>query len=113
MSVMTNDEDPEVRRASVGTLIFAPAEMVSDSLMSAITDENWLVRVESIKGIGKLKVTQALPLLINAIDDERWQVKEKSAETIGMLGLVEGIPALKIVYQTRSVICACCCCRYR
>jgi HEAT repeat protein len=94
MSVVSNDADAEVRRAAVGTLIFAPAPMVSDTLMSAITDENWLVRVESIKGLGKLKVAESLGLLISAIDDERWQVQEKAAEAIGILGNPEGISAL-------------------
>jgi HEAT repeat protein len=94
MSVASNDADPEVRRAAVGTLIFAPAGMVAESLMKAISDENWLVRVESIKGLGKLKVQESLPLLMAAVDDERWQVQEKGAEAIGLLGAYKGIPAL-------------------
>jgi HEAT repeat protein len=105
MSVVSNDADAEVRRAAVGTLIFAPAPMVSDTLMSAITDENWLVRVESIKGLGKLKVAESLGLLISAIDDERWQVQEKAAEAIGILGNQKGFLHSLSASKTRSVIC--------
>jgi HEAT repeat protein len=94
MSVIANDSDPEVRRAAVGTMIFAPGPMVADTLMSAIKDENWLVRVESIKSLGKLKVADALPLLMSATSDTRWQVQEKAAEAIGILGNPDGISAL-------------------
>jgi HEAT repeat protein len=94
MSVVANDIDPEVRRTAVGTMIFAPPSMVSETLLSAIKDENWRVRMESIKGLGKLKVSSSLPSLMEATEDERWQVQEKSAEAIGILGDPEGISAL-------------------
>jgi HEAT repeat protein len=94
MSVVANDVDSEVRRTAVGTMIFAPPAMVSETLMSAITDENWRVRMESIKGLGKLKISAAISLLMDATGDERWQVQEKAAEAIGLLGDPAGISAL-------------------
>lgn len=94
MAVAANDEDSEVRRTAVGSLVFATPSQVSHALISALGDVNWQVLVEAIKGIGRLKITDAIDQLIEKTSDERWQVKEKAAETIGKLGMAEGIPAL-------------------
>ncbi len=94
MAIAANDTDPEVRRTAVGTLVFGEACQVSDALVHALQDAYWQVRTEAAKGLGRLKIMDAVEPLIDATRDPLWQVRERAAEALGKLGLVGAIPAL-------------------
>ncbi|HEY7772783.1 MAG TPA: HEAT repeat domain-containing protein [Marinagarivorans sp.] len=93
-STAANDPAPEVRRTAIGALVFASAELVGQALIAGLKDENWQVRVEAAKGIGRLNVTAGADALVAATEDSMWQVQEKAAEAIGKIGAISSIPAL-------------------
>lgn len=95
-STAANDPDPEVRRTAIGALVFASADQVGRALIDGLRDENWQVRVEAAKGIGRLDVQAGVDALVAATEDPMWQVQEKAAEAIGKIGAVSAIPALEV-----------------
>lgn len=95
-STAANDSASEVRRTAIGALVFASADQVGQALVYGLKDENWQVRVEAAKGIGRLKVQAGVEALVEATADAMWQVQEKAVEAIGKLGAVSAIPALEV-----------------
>ena len=95
-SAAAYDLDPEVRRTAMGALVFASADLVGQALIDGLKDDNWQVRVEAVKGIGRLVVKSGADALVAATKDAMWQVQEKAAESIGKIGAVSAIHALEV-----------------
>lgn len=95
ISIAGADADPEVRRAAIGTLVYADPSQVTKALINGLSDANWLVRSEAAKSIGRLGIVAAVDSLMDAVtDDAMWQVQEKSAEALGKIGSAAALPAL-------------------
>jgi len=94
MSIAKSDENHDVRRAAMGSLIISKPEVAADTLISGLIDSDWRVREEAAVIIGKIKAHETLDALIVAMNDEYWQVRVKAASSLGKLKNPKAIPAL-------------------
>lgn len=95
MATARKDADPEVRRASVGALIYGEGDLVAPCLIDSLHDTHWQVRSEAAVALGKLRCEAGVASLVGvATSDGLWQVQEKSVEALGKIGAVSAIPAI-------------------
>lgn len=91
-----HDNDPDVRRAATGALVYATAEQVGPMLIQILKDPHWQVRQEAAISIGKLNYLAAETALVDATRDATWQVREKAVDALGKLRSIIAIPALGV-----------------
>jgi len=80
---------------------------IGDSSTSAefsrmLGDPEHEVRAKAAKGLGKLKVREAIPLLLAALKDPDWVVRLHSARALGLIGAESAIQPLKAALTDKS-----------
>jgi HEAT repeat protein len=88
------DDDPAVRRAAVGALLYASDERVVATLTRALSDQWWEVREEAASTLGRLGSVESGAFLIGALSDDYWQVRVRSAIALGRLRVGKAVSAL-------------------
>ena len=61
-------------------------DSVGSSLIGAISDEHWRVRMNAISASGRLGLSQAQPEVIAALDDEHHRVRAAAVVALGRIG---------------------------
>ena len=75
-------------------LAYAASASVNDTLIGAMSDEEWPVREVAAETIGKIGLNTASQTLIEAMEDEYWQVRVKAARSLGLIKSPTGVSVL-------------------
>lgn len=85
---MTDEPGPALARAKrLADLAFSGDVGASATLKQALSDENWYVRGEAARALGRLGDKSAAPLLQPLLKDQNWFVRAASLEAIGALSM--------------------------
>lgn len=78
------DADPTVRAAAIRALNRSRDGSASRIFINALSDENWIVRLEAAKALSNVPSSQAIPPLLKIVNDssERIDVQIASAEAL-------------------------------
>ena len=73
-------------------LAYAASASVNDTLIGAMSDEEWPVREVAAETIGKIGLnTASQTLIVQAMEDEYWQVRVKAARSLGLIKSPTGV----------------------
>ena len=78
-----DDSDVQWRSAFALSLIGEPAV---DSLILALKDRNWWVRVRAVWALGEIRDKRAVEPLIQSVNDQDWYVRWSAADALGKIG---------------------------
>ena len=85
---------PDLRIFAAKELVKIKDPAVIDALITLISDEQEVVRIEGIQALGEIGDERAVKPIIEALDDDSLAVREKAANALGKLGKPETEEAL-------------------
>jgi beta-lactamase regulating signal transducer with metallopeptidase domain len=88
------DEDAEVRRSAMTSLMRVRSPLALEPLMAALRDSDAEIREHAAFALGQLHDERAVPALTAALQDESADVREKAAFALGQVGAESAAGAL-------------------
>jgi len=88
---LTPDEDEDLTE-----------EPTVDFLLECLTDDNFIVRRETIIALREFRDRQAVDPLIEALKDKNWDVRRNAAITLGEIGDSKAIGPLNELLRTKT-----------
>ncbi|MFH1718596.1 MAG: HEAT repeat domain-containing protein [Planctomycetota bacterium] len=79
------DKEPSVRDSIVATLVQIGPPAVP-LLITAMEDEDWIIRQGASQALGRIGDPQAVEPLINALEDKNQWIRQYAAEALGLIG---------------------------
>jgi HEAT repeats/HEAT repeat len=91
------DKEPSVRDSVVASLVQIGPPAVP-LLITAMEDEDWVIRQGASQALGRIGDRQAVGPLINALGDKNQWIRQYAAEALGLIGDKQAIkPLVKVM----------------
>ncbi len=95
-----NWECPAIKSYAATALgYFKGDSRVVDALLSGLDDSELLTREASIRSLGMIQSTKAVPYLIRALKDDHVSIRLSAIKSLGQIGDTEAIPYLQRIEQ--------------
>ncbi|PKL40849.1 MAG: hypothetical protein CVV44_04375 [Spirochaetae bacterium HGW-Spirochaetae-1] len=62
------------------------SEIISRILVQALNDKKMMVQFESMRTIGKMKLTHAIPYIVEKLSDTHFKIRKEAVKALGMIG---------------------------
>jgi HEAT repeat protein len=98
LASLTQDQNPQVRRAAIESLSLLGGEMAPAEARRLLTDEVSFVRAYAARALGTLHVHEAAPAVASLLADRDWWVRyaaKVSLEAMGSQAIPHILPLLK------------------
>jgi beta-lactamase regulating signal transducer with metallopeptidase domain len=96
------DEDAQVRRSAMASLMRVRSPLALDALVEALRDSDPEVREHAAFALGQLRDERAVPALTTALQDESADVREKAVFALGQLRAESAAGALSQALKDAS-----------
>ena len=96
------DENKELMNSAITILKILGSE-INDELIKLLLNDNFIVKKNAIKLVGKLKLADSVNFLIHNLDDIYNEVSIASIEALGEVGDLSAVPELLNVLNTDDI----------
>ena len=105
LRTLASRAEPLVRQEAAWKLGKLQQVGVTDGLVKALSDEEWVVRCAAAQSLGTLEDARAVDALIRALSDIHYRVVEEAAVALGKIGDARAIePLTRFFYRGSSLV---------
>ncbi len=102
ITTFLQENDKELMESAI-TILRVLGDEINEKIIELLGDEDFIVKKNAIKLVGKLKLKAGVNSLIKNLDDVYSEVSKASIEALGEIGDISTVPELLIVLDIEAV----------